>query len=69
MKPGLCGTCVNARTVENREGSRFYLCELHAEDPRFSKYPVLPVVACPGYERGEQGEGTSDWVGGRGGRG
>jgi hypothetical protein len=29
----------------------FYLCERSRTDPRYRKYPVLPVVACPGYER------------------
>lgn len=26
------------------------LCELSKTDPRFPKYPRLPVLACPGYE-------------------
>lgn len=49
MNPGLCGACVNARVIENRHGSRFYLCDLSRTDARFPKYPPLPVVACPGY--------------------
>jgi hypothetical protein len=31
-------------------GSTFYLCKLALTDPRFSKYPTLPVLACEGYE-------------------
>jgi hypothetical protein len=48
-QPGLCGFCVNARIVETKKGSRFYLCELSTVDPRFPKYPPLPVVRCIGY--------------------
>ena len=52
--PGLCGNCVNARIIENRRGSRFYMCELSKVDPRFPKYPPLPVLRCAGYQpRGE----------------
>ncbi len=56
VEAGLCETCVNARRVENRRGSVFWLCELHTADPRFRKYPVLPVRACAGY-RPEADEG------------
>jgi hypothetical protein len=31
-------------------GSVFYLCELSKVDPRFPKYPRLPVIECGGYE-------------------
>ncbi len=47
--PGLCGTCRHCRRVETGR-SVFYLCERSLDDPRYRKYPVLPVVACPGYE-------------------
>jgi hypothetical protein len=50
VNPGLCGSCVNARIIENRKGSRFFMCELSKTDPRFPKYPPLPVVACAGYQ-------------------
>lgn len=49
--PGLCGSCIHARVVENRRGSRFWLCERSRTDPAFPRYPALPVVACRGYER------------------
>jgi hypothetical protein len=26
------------------------MCLLHERDPRFAKYPRLPVVHCPGYK-------------------
>lgn len=47
---GLCQTCRHARIVGNRRGSQFYLCQLSDTDPRFIKYPRLPVLACAGFE-------------------
>jgi hypothetical protein len=35
--------------ITNDRGSRFYLCELSFTDPRYPRYPVIPIVACPGY--------------------
>ncbi|MGH9307989.1 MAG: hypothetical protein ACRD1U_01350 [Vicinamibacterales bacterium] len=37
--------------VTSARGSRFYLCRLSITDPRFPKYPALPVLACDGYSR------------------
>jgi len=48
--PGLCATCRHARVVRSDRGSVFYRCLLAATDPRFSKYPPLPVLRCAGYE-------------------
>jgi hypothetical protein len=48
---GLCDTCRHARIVTSRRGSRFVLCELSRRDPRFARYPTLPVARCAGYER------------------
>ncbi len=50
---GLCATCRHARVVRNRRGSAFWLCGRSATDPRFPKYPPLPVRTCPGHEIGE----------------
>jgi hypothetical protein len=47
---GLCATCRLARVIGNRRGSLFYLCQLSESDPRFPKYPRLPVLRCPGYQ-------------------
>ena len=47
---GLCATCVWMRTVSNRRGSVFYRCRRADDDPRFRRYPALPVLTCPGYE-------------------
>jgi len=41
--------------VESSRGSTFYLCLLSTTNPAFSKYPRLPVMQCPGFERIEEG--------------
>ena len=41
---GLCASCAYARNVESARGSRFILCSLSSTNPRFAKYPRLPVV-------------------------
>jgi hypothetical protein len=63
FQPGLCGTCVHARRIESARGSVFLLCGLSSTDPRFARYPRLPVVECAGYARvsdagaaGDEGE-------------
>lgn len=58
--PGLCGGCGNARIVETRTGSRFFLCRLAAVDPRFPRYPRLPVLLCAGYVAGEPVTGPGE---------
>lgn len=45
---GLCADCRHARTVVTPR-SVFWLCELAATDPRYAKYPRLPVLACDGH--------------------
>jgi 3-isopropylmalate/(R)-2-methylmalate dehydratase large subunit len=46
---GLCALCAHVQVIPNNRGSRFYLCRLSATDPRFPKYPNLPVRECTGY--------------------
>jgi hypothetical protein len=53
---GLCNACLQQRVVTSGRGSAFSMCRLAATDPRFPRYPRLPVVACDGFEPGE-GEG------------
>jgi hypothetical protein len=48
---GLCADCVHARRIESARGSAFILCNLSQTDPRFPKYPRLPVVSCDGYKK------------------
>ena len=52
---GLCSNCRHARQIESERKSVFILCELSLTDPRFPKYPRLPVLSCSGY-RGKTGE-------------
>jgi hypothetical protein len=48
-RAGLCATCLHCRIVKT-ERSTFYLCQRSFTDPRFPKYPPIPVRACTGYE-------------------
>ncbi len=50
---GLCAACRHARRVQSDSKSTFYRCGLSDVDPRFVKYPPLPMRSCPGYEAGE----------------
>jgi hypothetical protein len=47
---GLCFTCRWKHDVTNRRGSTFYRCLRADTDPRFVRYPPLPVLSCAGYE-------------------
>ena len=64
QRVGLCATCRHARVVPGAR-STFYMCARSFEDPRFRKYPPLPVIRCIGYERrveippsGDSGNGS-----------
>lgn len=50
--PGLCEDCRHVRVITGRQGARFYFCRLSVSNPRFAKYPRLPVRWCTGYEAG-----------------
>jgi hypothetical protein len=43
---------VNARILASDRGSRFYRCSLSDTDPRFPRYPRLPVIQCAGFVSG-----------------
>jgi hypothetical protein len=47
----LCLSCLHARRVESARGSQFLMCERSKMDPRYPKYPRLPVTTCAGYEK------------------
>ncbi|GAC1323806.1 MAG: hypothetical protein NVSMB25_20610 [Thermoleophilaceae bacterium] len=47
---GLCNLCEHQRVIRNTRGSSFSLCERSRTDPRFPRYPRLPVRDCSGYE-------------------
>jgi hypothetical protein len=50
---GLCATCKYVHLLKSAKGSFFLRCNLAKTDPRFQKYPVLPVLQCAGFERVE----------------
>lgn len=50
--PGLCATCEHLRLLASSR-SVFVRCGLAEVDPRFPRYPPIPVVACPGYRRAQ----------------
>jgi hypothetical protein len=37
------------RFIESRKGSAFVMCEYSKIDPRFAKYPRLPVMTCKAF--------------------
>jgi hypothetical protein len=47
---GLCATCRHSRRIETARGSVFRLCERSVSDPRYPRYPALPVLRCDGFE-------------------
>ena len=58
MKAGLCDSCRHQKIIRTGRGSEFSMCERSKTDERFPKYPRLPVLECPGYERrGAAGSG------------
>jgi hypothetical protein len=46
---GLCESCQFARVITSDKGSSFWLCRKSESDPRFPRYPALPVLRCSGY--------------------
>jgi hypothetical protein len=48
---GLCDTCRHQQIVRNTRGSTFSLCRRSKTEPRFPRYPRLPVVECAGWEQ------------------
>ena len=51
---GLCRSCAFARLVSTPR-STFWLCRRSATDPRYERYPRLPIRFCPGWTAGEPG--------------
>lgn len=47
-RPGLCESCEHLRLLASAR-SVFVFCGRSEFDPRFPRYPPLPVVSCPGY--------------------
>ena len=47
---GLCDACVHQKLIRSGRGSEFSMCLRHKDDPRYPKYPRIPVGRCPGFE-------------------
>jgi hypothetical protein len=47
---GLCAACRYARVITSDRGAEFVMCGKSKEDPRFTRYPRLPVRQCGGYD-------------------
>jgi hypothetical protein len=47
---GLCEDCRWMLVIQSDRGARFVQCVKSFDDPRFPKYPRLPVAVCPGRE-------------------
>lgn len=56
MVAGLCERCKHVQVVDSAKGSRFFLCMYAKIDPRYAKYPRLPVMACRAYEEKREDE-------------
>jgi RecG-like helicase len=48
---GLCDQCVHQQLVRSGRGSEFSMCRLGLQDPDWPKYPRMPVLRCPRFER------------------
>lgn len=46
---GLCAYCRHAKLLRSKGGGAILFCGLSKDDPRFPRYPPLPVTACDGY--------------------
>ena len=49
---GLCASCAHAIRQEGTRGASFWRCLRAEDDPRYRRYPPLPVRECPGHEAG-----------------
>jgi len=57
---GLCAACAHARVQHGKRGSTFWRCARADSDPRFRRYPPLPVRTCSGHEPGQPTRATGD---------
>ncbi len=55
VHPGLCAGCLHLRLADSGR-SVFVRCGLAETDPRFARYPPLPVVACAGHRAAPDSE-------------
>ena len=45
----LCGSCRHVRRLGRDGGPTYFLCTRHRTDPRFARYPRIPVRRCCGF--------------------
>ena len=57
---GLCAACQHVKVIKSAKGSFFLMCNLAKTDPRYQKYPVLPVLQCAGFERVEPDQESAE---------
>ena len=57
---GLCADCRHVRRVRSARGAVFLLCQRARDDPRYARYPPLPVLRCPGHEPAPRPTDASD---------
>lgn len=57
LAAGLCADCRHARRIRSARGSTFHLCARAASDPRYARYPRLPVLQCAGHEPAPAADG------------
>jgi len=50
---GLCADCRHARAIRAASERGYIQCLRSRTDPRYPKWPRLPILSCPGYEQGE----------------
>ena len=53
VEAGLCASCTHDKLITSSRGATFYMCQLSLSDPRFPRYPRLPVITCEGYQPDE----------------
>ncbi len=53
---GLCGACRHAKELRTDRGSIFLQCLRSFTEPRYPKYPRLPVWSCAGYDKDQNGK-------------
>ena len=52
---GLCARCRHLQVLRSKR-SIFVRCARADDDPRFARYPRLPMQVCPGFEPATDGE-------------
>ncbi len=58
--PGLCAQCAFVHRNETRKGTVYWRCTRALTDPRYPKYPRLPVLSCPGFVMTDAGPADQD---------